>query len=195
MSSKRHWKVFPLSSLYTMAYIWHPHKFNKIFDTALNFIFPQFSHLLTIHTFQTLVWTQCVCWPGLHSIFPFRKKSQIQRKKYMSLPNPSLARRKWLPEWRITDWKPEKYRNGEKVFIRTHAFTGYQSLVSVLGTSLSSYYKTSIPSFCGHPWAAPCNTGSFSPAQWGDSFLSLGWPPDPSSAQHSQQTPALCLTS
>lgn len=112
---KDNWKVFPLRSLYTMAYTWLPHKFHKIFDTALNFIFPQFSHPLTIHTFQTLVWTQCVCWPGLHSIFHSERKVRYKERN-MSLPNPFLARRKWFPEWRITDWKPtreiQKWREG-----------------------------------------------------------------------------------
>lgn len=91
-------------------------KFDQIFAIAMNFVFPQFSHLLTIHTLQTLVWTQYVCWLRLHSLFPFRKKYEIERKTYMSLPSLSCPGRKLFSEWRITDWKLtweiQKWREG-----------------------------------------------------------------------------------
>lgn len=92
------------------------HKFNQIFDIVLNFLLPQFSHLLTIHTLQTLVWSQCVCWLGLHSIFPFRKKCEIKRKTYMPLLNPFLAWEEMI-SWIKNNWLKVNLENGEKVFV------------------------------------------------------------------------------
>lgn len=99
---------------------WHACKFqltfNQYFQIILISVFSQFSHFLTIRSVQMLGWSWYVCRLdvnyGLYSIFPVRKKEEIDRKTCSSFFDLSLG---WdeVISWVKNKWTKFNLRNKE----------------------------------------------------------------------------------